>query len=160
MGDDPFYLVFIPLCDPGGDLDRGKIERRHLMWDQASWTDEEKQNARLAAMPDLYTEPTWKPQRRSRTPKFSEWYHLPSGKRPPEVEGRKKVYDISQISEMWKREFVDGLGCNVRQLQAKINGHRVIVSQYENGDYVVASGNNARKADEGTLDDVIEGFVE
>lgn len=115
------------------------------------------QNARLAAMPDPYTEPTWKPQRRSRTPKFSEWYQLPSEKRPPEVEGRKKVY---KISEMWKREFIDDLGSHVNQLQARINGHRVIVNQYENGDYVVASGNNVRKADEGTLDDVIEGFVE
>lgn len=118
------------------------------------------QNARLAAMPDPYEEPTWQPQRRSRTPKFSEWYHLPSEKRPPKVEGRKKVYDISQISEMWKREFIDGLGTNVRQLQANINGHRVIVNQYPTGDYVIASGNNVRKADEGTLDDVIEGIVE
>lgn len=127
------------------------------MWDQASWTDEKEQNARLAAMSDAYEEPTWKPRRGSRTPKFSEWYRLPSEKRPPEVEGKKRVY---KISEMWKRDFIDGLGSHVQQLQARINGQRVIVSQYDNGDYVVASGNNVRKADAGTLDDVIEGFVE
>ena len=125
-------------------------------WDQASWTDSEAQNKRLADMdvPDYTLKPS--PHPKSGTPRFSEWSRLPTEKRPPQIEGKKRVYNVTA---MYRNEFIDGLGNNVEQIQATINGRNIIVNSYDDGRYVVSNGKHAYKATDDNLDDVIDGVI-
>lgn len=128
----------------------------YCMWDQASWTDPDEQNKRLADMdvPDYTLKPS--PRAHPSGPRFSEWYRLPESKRPPKIEGKKRVYNVTA---MYRNEFIDGLGNNVEQIQATINGRNIIVNSYDDGRYVVSNGKHAYKATDDNLDDVIDGVV-
>ena len=129
----------------------------YILWNQASWTDADEQNQRLADMdvPDYTLKAS--PHPKSRTPRLSEWFRLPEAKRPPQVEGKKRVYNVTS---MYQREFIDGLGSHVEQIQAKINGRNLIVNKYDDGSYVVGNGRHASEANSDNLDDVIDGYIE
>lgn len=128
----------------------------YCTWGQASWTDPDEQNKRLKTTPEPYVEPERHTPRRGSVPRFSEWYRMPQAKRPPQIEGKKRVYNVSA---MYQNEFTDGLGNDVKQIQATINGRNIIVNQYDDGSYVVSNGKHAYKATGDTLDDVIDGVV-
>ena len=126
-------------------------------WDQASWTDSDAQNKRLDDMdvPDYTLKPS--PHPKSSTPRFSEWYRMPSTKRPPQIEGkRKRVYNVNVLHAS---EGVDMLENHYQQIQANINGHNVIVNKYDDGVYAVKSGKNVYRATDDNLDDVIDGVI-
>lgn len=122
----------------------------HSEYTQADW---DAMNQRLADMdvPDYTLQPS-----HHYRPRVS-WFTLPTTKRPEKVEGPKRSYNVTS---MYQREFDDGTGAHVQQLHATINGRNVIVSKYDNGDYIVKSGKHAYKATDDTLDDVIDGCVE
>lgn len=126
----------------------------HSEYTQADW---DAVNQRLADMdvPDYTLKPS--PHPRSRTPRFCEWFRLPETKRPPQVEGKKRVYNVTG---MYQNEFTDGLGSHVEQIQATINGRRLIVNKYDDGSYVVGNGRHASRANSDNLDDVIDGYIE
>lgn len=118
--------------------------------------DWDAMNKRLAEMeePDYTLKPS---NTYHRTPRFSEWYRMPETQRPPQVEGKKRTYNITG---MYQREFTDMLGSHVQQIQATINGKNVIVNKYDDGSYVVKAGNHVKRANENNLDDVIDAQIE
>ena len=121
-------------------------------WDQASWTDTEAQNKRLADMdvPDY----TLKPSHHYKPRVF--WFTLPVTKRPEVVEGPKRNYNVKIMDVSTGRDM---LGNNYQQIQAEIDGHRVVVNKYDDGVYAVKSGGNVYRATDDNLDDVIDGCV-
>ena len=124
----------------------------YYTWGQASWTDPDEQNKRLADMdvPDYTLKPShhYKP----RVP----WFRLPATKRPEVVEGSKRSYNVKIMDAS---TGTDRLGNNYQQIQAEIDGHRVVVNKYDDGVYAVKSGGNVYRATDDNLDDVIDGCV-
>lgn len=138
-----------------GVVGRVVMSDNDLFGGWGSWNtqkDWDEQNRRISEMPepDYSLKPS--PQYRRRT----VWFSLPTNK-PVKVEGEnKRTYNVKIVNAF---SGVDQLGSNYDQIQAYVDGHRLIVNHYEDGGYVVKSGNHVYRATDDNLDDVIDGCV-
>lgn len=104
------------------------------------------QNARLAAMPDPYEEPSPRPRRRiSRMPRLSQWFRLPDAKQAKQLPAGKfpqngYMPEGLEVFEASRTQLADGTP--VERLGIKHGDRYVTVVRYNgnNSDMVVVDG--------------------